>query len=64
MIVLLIFCFHLVFTPCSADQLHLQRLSTESKLSYISPQEQSIFINRQKVMDWVLGLSRAYDVSE
>ena len=54
---------NLVFTPCSADQFHLQRLSTESKLSFISPQEQLIFISRQKTMDWILGLSRAYDVS-
>lgn len=46
-----------------ADQIGLQSHGNESKHSFISPRELQIFTQRQKSLDWVMQLSRDYDVS-
>ena len=52
------------FAPCPVDTLGLRRVGDESKFSFVSPQEQQIYSKRQKTLDWVMKLSREYDVSE
>ena len=50
------------FAPCPVDTLGLRRVGDESKFSFVSPQEQQIYSKRQKTLDWVMKLSREYDV--
>lgn len=45
----------------SPDTLALRRLK-ETKQQFVSVQEQALFNGRQKALDWLLGLSREYDV--
>lgn len=45
-----------------AERLALQNHGNESKHSFISPHELHVFTQRQKSLDWVMQLSRDYDV--
>lgn len=51
-----------MMTVVAAETLALRRKLKETKQGFISPQEQIVFNNRQKALDWLLGLSHEYDV--
>ena len=52
----------LVQTLCSAEMYGLQTDRGESWNNFSSAPEKELFISRQRTLDWLMGLSRAYDV--